>query len=123
MVLDNTYLGVGVHDDGQVSGRQERRVGTELSRIPQILELLRGTVEHGETAGHAVGYTDAGGAGGTGAVGGPVTSTHVVVGQTHHSYTAGAPVVENHVEYGIVGQRTVQSGHQQIVDGHAYVVA
>jgi len=120
MVPDNTYLGVGVHDDGQVSGSQERRVGTELSRIPQILGLLRGTVEHGETAGHAVGYA---GAGGAGAVGGPVTSTHVVVGQTHHSYTAGAPVVENHVEYGIVGQRTVQSGHQQIVDGHAYAVA
>merc|ERR1719340_184202 len=46
-----------------------------------------------------------------------------VVGQTHHSYAAGAPVVENRVEYGIVGQRTVQTGVQQVVAGHAYAVA
>merc|ERR1719318_2027050 len=46
-----------------------------------------------------------------------------VVGQTHHSYAAGAPVVENHVEYGVVGHRTVQTGSQQVVAGHAYAVA
>merc|ERR1719234_1229986 len=52
-----------------------------------------------------------------------------VVGQTHHSYAAGAPVVENRVEYGVVGQRTVQTGVQQAVAGqetipqpaHSYV--
>merc|ERR1711931_251941 len=52
----------------------------------------------------AVGY-----AGHAGLVGAPVASAPAVVGQTHHSYAAGAPVVENRVEYGIVGQRTVQT--------------
>merc|ERR1719153_594255 len=60
---------------------------------------------------------------GAGLVGAPVASAPAVVGQTHHSYAAGAPVVENHVEYGIVGQRTVQTGVQQVVAGHAYAVA
>merc|ERR1712013_19518 len=68
-------------------------------------------------AGHAVGYA------GAGLVGAPVASAPAVVGQTHHSYAAGAPVVENRVEYGIVGQRTVQTGVQQVVAGHAYAVA
>merc|ERR1712021_263590 len=45
------------------------------------------------------------------------------VGQTHASYAAGPPVVENRVEYGLVGQRTVQVGVQQVVAGHAYAVA
>ena len=66
----------------------------------------------------AVGY-----AGHAGLVGAPVASAPAVVGQTHHSYAAGAPVVENRVEYGIVGQRTVQTGVQQVVAGHAYAVA
>merc|ERR1711936_805474 len=57
-------------------------------------------------AGAAVGY--AGGA---------------VVGATHHSYAAGPPTVENHVEYGVVGHQTVQTGVQQVVAGHAYAVA
>merc|ERR1711942_570669 len=65
----------------------------------------------------AVGYA------GAGLVGAPVASAPAVVGQTHHSYAAGAPVVENRVEYGIVGQRTVQTGVQQVVAGHAYAVA
>merc|ERR1712215_325757 len=60
---------------------------------------------------------------GAGLVGAPVASAPAVVGQTHHSYAAGAPVVENRVEYGIVGQRTVQTGVQQVVAGHAYAVA
>merc|ERR1712013_778835 len=68
-------------------------------------------------AGHAVGYA------GAGLVGAPVASAPAVVGQTHHSYAAGAPVVENRVEYGVVGQRTVQTGVQQVVAGHAYAVA
>merc|ERR1712212_1319915 len=57
-------------------------------------------------AGAAVGY--AGGA----VVGAPVAHAPAVVGQTHHSYAAGPPTVENHVEYGVVGHQTVQTGVQ-----------
>merc|ERR1719205_370633 len=78
----------------------------------------------------ALGYTGAGvvGAGalgyaGAGLVGAPVASAPAVVGQTSHAYAAGPPVVENRVEYGVVGQRTVQTGVQQVVAGHAYAVA
>merc|ERR1719221_1334144 len=53
----------------------------------------------------------------------PVASAPAVVGQTHHSYAAGPPVVENRVEYGVVGSRTVQTGHASVVAGHQYVVA
>merc|ERR1719273_1240902 len=70
----------------------------------------------------AVGHVGLGYAG-AGLVGAPVASAPAVVGQTHHSYAAGAPVVENHVEYGVVGHRTVQTGTQQVVAGHAYAVA
>merc|ERR1712013_214024 len=50
---------------------------------------------------------------------------HGVVGAVGYAGAglAGAPVVENRVEYGIVGQRTVQTGVQQVVAGHAYAVA
>merc|ERR1719420_1837252 len=65
----------------------------------------------------AVGY--AGGA----VVGAPVAHAPAVVGQTHHSYPAGPAVVENRVEYGVVGARTVQTGHASVVAGHQYVVA
>merc|ERR1719153_936096 len=65
----------------------------------------------------AVGY--AGGA----VVGAPVAHAPAVVGQTHHAYAAGPPTVENHVEYGVVGHQTVQTGVQQVVAGHAYAVA
>merc|ERR1712117_117139 len=34
----------------------------------------------------------------------PVAHAPVAVGQTHHSYAAGPAVVENRVEYGVVGQ-------------------
>merc|ERR1719415_3607 len=61
---------------------------------------------------------------GAGAVVGPaVAHAPAVVGQTHHSYAAGPAVVENRVEYGVVGQRTVQTGVQQVVAGHQYAVA
>merc|ERR1719430_2263943 len=50
-------------------------------------------------------------------------SAPVAVGQTHHSYAAGPPVVENHVEYGVVGHETRQVGVQQVQTGHAYHVA
>merc|ERR1719228_277491 len=53
----------------------------------------------------------------------PVAHAPAVVGQTHHSYAAGPPTVENHVEYGVVGHQTVQTGVQQVVAGHAYAVA
>merc|ERR1740116_530200 len=53
----------------------------------------------------------------------PVAHAPAVVGQTHASYAAGPPVVENRVEYGVVGQRTVQTGVQQVVAGHTYAVA
>merc|ERR1719384_650739 len=50
-------------------------------------------------------------------------SAPVAVGQTHHSYAAGPPVVENHVEYGVVGHETRQVGVLQVQTGHAYHVA
>merc|ERR1712209_344416 len=53
----------------------------------------------------------------------PVASAPAVVGQTHHSYAAGPAVVENRVEYGVVGQRTVQTGVASVVAGHQYAVA
>merc|ERR1712013_394224 len=74
-------------------------------------------------ADYAHGVVGAVGYAGAGLVGAPVASAPAVVGQTHHSYAAGAPVVENRVEYGIVGQRTVQTRVQQVVAGHAYAVA
>merc|ERR1711981_1383790 len=78
-------------------------------------DAVHGVVGH---VGHVgLGYA------GAGLVGAPVASAPAVVGQTHHSYAAGAPVVENHVEYGVVGHRTVQTGTQQVVAGHAYAVA
>merc|ERR1712227_282912 len=36
---------------------------------------------------------------------------------------AGPPVVQNRVEYGVVGQRTVQTGVASVVAGHQYAVA
>lgn len=53
----------------------------------------------------------------------PVASAPAVVGQTHSSYAAGPPVVQNRVEYGVVGHRTVQTGEASVVAGHQYVVA
>merc|ERR1719400_2708258 len=53
----------------------------------------------------------------------PVASAPAVVGQTHHSYAAGPAVVENRVEYGVDGARTVQTGVASVVGGHQYVLA
>jgi len=53
----------------------------------------------------------------------PVASAPAVVGQSTHSYAAGPPVVQNRVEYGVVGDRVVQTGHASVVAGHQYVVA
>merc|ERR1719242_2194303 len=80
-----------------------------------VHELLAGHA--GVYAGHAGVYA------GQAVVGAPVASAPAVVGQTHHSYAAGPPTVENRIEYGVVGARTVQTGVASVVDGHQYVVA
>merc|ERR1719147_440929 len=53
----------------------------------------------------------------------PVASAPQVVGQTHQTYAAGAPTVEQHTEYGVVGHQVVQTGVQSVVAGHEYAVA
>ena len=53
----------------------------------------------------------------------PVAHAPAVVGQTHSSYAAGPAVVENRVEYGVVGNRVVQTGEVAVVAGHQYAVA
>merc|ERR1719281_2044261 len=55
--------------------------------------------------------------------GAPVASAPAVVGQTHQTYAAGAPTVQQHTEYGIVGHQVVQTGVQSVVAGHEYAVA
>ena len=72
------------------------------------------------------GYLNAGavGFGHAGAlVSAPVAHAPAVVGQTHSSYAAGPAVVENRVEYGVVGNRVVQTGEVAVVAGHQYAVA
>jgi len=81
-----------------------------------------GTPVHQGLLGAGLGYGAELGYGG-GLVGAPVAHAPAVVGQTHASYAAGPPVVENHVEYGVVGHQTVQTGVQSVVAGHSYAVA
>merc|ERR1719370_560850 len=81
-------------------------VGCALG-APSILPA----VGHAYTAGSAVAH------------GAPVASAPAVVGQTHHTYAAGAPVVEDRVEYGVVGHQVVQTGEVSVVGGHQYAVA
>merc|ERR1712002_1251354 len=73
--------------------------------------------------GPAVATSGAYAAGPAVAHGAPVASAPAVVGQTHHTYSAGAPVVENRVEYGVVGHQVVQTGEVSVVAGHQYAVA
>lgn len=47
----------------------------------------------------------------------------VAIGQSHHTYAAGPPIVQQHVEYGVVGHQTVQVGVQKVQAGHQYVAA
>merc|ERR1712227_767698 len=47
----------------------------------------------------------------------PVASAPAVVGQTHHSYAAGPPVVQNRVEYAVVGQETIPQPATSYVAG------
>merc|ERR1711962_966209 len=82
-------------------------VGCALG-APSILPA----VGHAYTAGSAVvghgpavATSGAYAAGSSVAHGAPVASAPAVVGQTHHTYAAGAPVVENRVEYGVVGHQ------------------
>merc|ERR1711935_1190835 len=49
--------------------------------------------------------------------GAPVVSAPAVVGQTHQTYAAGAPTVQQHTEYGVVGHRVVQTGVKRVVAG------
>merc|ERR1712177_91108 len=67
--------------------------------------------------GPAVATSGAYAAGPAVAHGAPVASAPAVVGQTHHTYAAGAPVVENRVEYGVVGHQVVQTGEVSVVGG------
>merc|ERR1712105_365821 len=82
-------------------------------------------VAHGAAyaAGPAVAHGAAYAAGPAVAHGAPVVSAPAVVGQTHHTYAAGAPVVEERVEYGVVGHQVVQTGEVSVVGGHQYMVA
>merc|ERR1719412_3205213 len=89
-----------------------------VSGVPTDLAHLGGHL--GYAGLHGVGHL--GYAGHAGVVGTHVAAP-VAVGQTHHSYAAGPPVVENHVEYGVVGHETRQVGVQQVQTGHAYHVA
>merc|ERR1711962_886008 len=73
--------------------------------------------------GPAVATSGAYAAGPAVAHGAPVASAPAVVGQTHHTYAAGAPAVENRVEYGVVGHQVVQTGEVSVVGGHQYAVA
>jgi hypothetical protein len=52
-----------------------------------------------------------------------VAHAPVAIGQTHHTYAAGPPIVQQHVEYGVVGHQTVQVGVQKVQAGHQYVAA
>merc|ERR1712215_73227 len=97
-----------------------------MGGAPSILPA----VGHAYTAGSAVvghgpavATSGAYAAGPAVAHGAPVASAPAVVGQTHHTYAAGAPVVENRVEYGVVGHQVVQTGEVSVVGGHQYAVA
>merc|ERR1712106_985076 len=58
-----------------------------------------------------------------GYAGAPVVSAPAVVGQTHQTYAAGAPTVQQHTEYGVVGHQVVQTGVKSVVAGHQFAVA
>merc|ERR1712088_723631 len=88
---------------------------------PQYLNHGVSTVGHASYAGPAqhVGVSH----GATVAHGAPVASAPVVTGQTHQTYAAGPPVVEQHTEYGVVGSQVVQTGHASMIGGYTPVPA
>merc|ERR1712198_755104 len=92
-----------------------------VSGAPQYLNHGVSTVGHASYAGPAqhVGVSH----GPTVAHGGPVASAPVVTGQTHQTYAAGPPVVEQHTEYGVVGSQVVQTGHASVIGGYTHVPA
>merc|ERR1712088_386655 len=92
-----------------------------VSGAPQFLNHGVSTVGHASYAGPAqhVGVSH----GPTVAHGGPVASAPVVTGQTHQTYAAGPPVVEQHTEYGVVGSQVVQTGHASVIGGYTHVPA
>merc|ERR1712066_85667 len=92
-----------------------------VSGAPQYLNHGVSTVGHASYAGPAqhVGVSH----GATVAHGAPVASAPVVTGQTHQTYAAGAPIVEQHTEYGVVGSQVVQTGHASVIGGYTHVPA
>merc|ERR1712080_295627 len=92
-----------------------------VSGAPQFLNHGVSTVGHASYAGPAqhVGVSH----GPTVAHGAPVASAPVVTGQTHQTYAAGPPVVEQHTEYGVVGSQVVQTGHASVIGGYTHVPA
>merc|ERR1711884_320499 len=92
-----------------------------VSGAPQLLHHGVSTVGHASYAGPAqvTGVSH----GPTVAHGGPVASAPVVTGQTHQTYAAGAPIVEQHTEYGVVGSQVVQTGHASVIGGYTHVPA
>merc|ERR1712066_717629 len=92
-----------------------------VSGAPQYLNHGVSTVGHASYAGPAqhVGVPH----GATVAHGAPVASAPVVTGQTHQTYAAGPPVVEQHTEYGVVGSQVVQTGHASVIGGYTHVPA
>merc|ERR1712158_100251 len=92
-----------------------------VSGAPQYLNHGVSTVGHASYAGPAqhVGVSH----GATVAHGAPVASAPVVTGQTHQTYAAGPPVVEQHTEYGVVGSQVVQTGHASVIGGYTHVPA
>merc|ERR1712243_201318 len=120
-------------------GVSSEQSGDNMNRFVVALAFVRcafgapsilPAVGHAYTAGSAVvghgpavATSGAYAAGPAVAHGAPVASAPAVVGQTHHTYAAGAPVVENRVEYGVVGHQVVQTGEVSVVGGHQYAVA
>merc|ERR1711936_385417 len=92
-----------------------------VSGAPQLLHHGVSTVGHASYAGPAqvTGVSH----GPTVAHGAPVASAPVVTGQTHQTYAAGAPVVEQHTEYGVVGSQVVQTGHASVIGGYTHAPA
>merc|ERR1712226_137245 len=86
-----------------------------VSGAPQYLNHGVSTVGHASYAGPAqhVGVSH----------GATVASAPVVTGQTHQTYAAGPPVVEQHTEYGVVGSQVVQTGHASVIGGYTHVPA
>merc|ERR1712055_170775 len=81
-------------------------------------------ISHAGSAAYAAGPAIAQGAAyaaGPAVASGPAVSSVAHVGQTHQTYAAGPPVVQERVEYGVVGSQVVQTGQVSVVGGHQHV--